>query len=116
MAIIKTQGDPRQPQQVTPFYISAEMRAHSGDLLVDIYNFVALIGAVVGVVLRIRWSSWLSLFASILGYLHRRPLTADPSKNTTTMSSVSFAVMGLVSTYAPMVAQFLRKETVLNGN
>ncbi|KAJ1973145.1 hypothetical protein H4R33_007006 [Dimargaris cristalligena] len=97
---VQTQGDPRRPQDVKPFYISPAMVEQSTDGLTEIYNLVGLIAALVGIMFRFRYASWLSLFASLLGTVHERKITEDPNKRPT-MSSITFALMGLGTAYLP---------------
>ncbi|KAJ1975503.1 hypothetical protein H4R35_001097 [Dimargaris xerosporica] len=100
-----TASDPRRPEKVIPFQVTAEQIESRGDVLKDIYTFVALVAAMAGVMLRFRYASWLSLFASILAAINEKKVSTDASKRPM-MSSITFAVMGIVTSYMPYAIQW----------
>ncbi|KAJ1954152.1 hypothetical protein IWQ62_005826 [Dispira parvispora] len=102
-------SDPRRADQVVPFYLTPTMKLQCSDGLMEIYNLVAMGAASCGLLLRLRYASWLALFCSLQSLINEKRVSGD--SKTSAMHTSMFALTGIITAYLPIVMQLYQKAS-----
>jgi Uncharacterised protein family (UPF0139) len=86
-------GDPKSPENIIPF---KNCIVNSQEPPPDYFSFLAVMFAMLGFMLRVKWGAWLALITFSSGFVSSRTSTADYSQMFTTFSMI---IISLVTNY-----------------
>ena len=87
-------GDPKRLENIIPF---KNCVLNSSEVPPDYYSFLAVMFAMIGFMLRIKWGAWIGLITFLCGYSSSRSSTIDYSQMFTTFTMI---LIGLVTNYS----------------
>lgn len=86
-------NDPRRPENIILF---KNCVANTGEAPPDWYSFIAVVFAMIGFMMRLKWGSWCALLTLICGYSSSRSSTTDWTQMFTTFTMI---MIGFVTNY-----------------
>ena len=91
--------DPRRPENVIPF---KNCVLNSGEIPPDYFSFLAVMCAMIGFMLRVKWGAWVSMVIFLSGYSTSRSSTMDYTQMFTTFSMI---LISLITNYSWILKQ-----------
>ena len=87
-------GDPKRPENIIPF---KSCNTNTSEVPPDYYSFLAVMSAMIGFMLRIKWGAWVGLITFISGYSTSRSSTMDYAQMFTTFTMI---LISIITNYA----------------
>ncbi|CAB4495682.1 hypothetical protein RhiirA5_357200 [Rhizophagus irregularis] len=93
---MSTTSDPKRPNAIVQYTPPVK---HIDEIDPELYGTFSLILSFVGLIFKIKWSSWAAFIFGIISITNERASDQDPNAGRTAFSSLLFATSGLGINY-----------------
>ncbi|CAG8572305.1 2198_t:CDS:2, partial [Scutellospora calospora] len=90
-------ADPKRPNNVVKYHIP---KKELDEIDPDVYGVVSILLSTVGLIMKIKWASWVALTFALISLTNEKASDRDPnSGRTSSYTGVLFSASGLVVNY-----------------
>ncbi|RHZ66643.1 hypothetical protein Glove_306g37 [Diversispora epigaea] len=90
-------ADPKRPNNIVPYH---NPKKELDEIDPDFFGIFSLLLSTVGLIMKIKWASWISLVFAIISLTNEKATDQDPnSGRTSSITSILFATSGIFVNY-----------------